>query len=351
MKHSIKKFGILLVIFLVVFTTACGGLTEIDFNDETQVKRVLSSDNGSSILVPKIWSDVRIEGDHVDINVESPLKEQYAVVLTESADLFSEDMTLDDYYELISESMRESMDNTTLTEPQSSEIDNSPALLFELHEEGDEVKISYLVALVKGESNYYQIVTWTLQDKFEDYKDLYMNIINSFETYEENIAKNEDNSSENVKKESNNIIVSTDGDVQLTTTEDWKQTLEPLSFDSSISIINKAEDMYILVIPDSKEYFTDDMTINDYYTFVLEDLEFSLTNTRTTDPISDVLDNYDSIQFEFFGEMDKIKFGYLTTIVETEDSYYQVIAWSVEPIFLRHKEELSDIINSFKVIK
>ncbi len=351
MRSSIKRLSILLVIFLVVFITACEGLTDIDFEREDEVKRVTSSDNQSSISVPENWHEDIALNDQADINVASPQKEQYAIVLTESTNSFSEDMTLDYYFELISENMKMVVKDSTTTGPKKTQIDNKPAILFEIHGEVEKVKISYLIALVEGQSNYYQIITWTLENKFEDYKDLYLDIINSFKANEDNTAANKDNLSKNEGKESNFDIVSTDGEVQLTVTEEWKETLEPLSEDSNISIINKAKDMYLIIIPDSKKYFTDDMTLDNYYSLVLENMEVSLTDSKSTNQLNNPLENYNSIQSELFGEISKIKLGYSITAVETEDSYYQIIAWTSKPTFLKYKDELSNIINTFKVIK
>lgn len=351
MKINIKQLSILLVIFLVIFITACDGLTSIDFEQEDQVKRVLSSDSQSSILVPKIWSDDHVLNEQAEINVEAPLKEQYAIVLTESADIFTEDMTLDDYFELVSESMKESVINTAFTEPERIEIDNKPALLFQIHGEVDKIKVSYLIAIVEGESNYYQIITWTLQEKFEDYKDLYMDIINSFKTHEENVSTNKNNSTPNEGEKTYKKIVSTDGKVQLTATEEWQEPEELLHIDSNISIINVSKDMYTIVIPDPKEYFTDDMTLNDYYTIIFNNMSSSFTNPTATDPLDNVIENYNSIQFELSGEISKIKLRYLVTIVETEDSFYQIIEWTSHSTFQKYKEELSSIASSFKVLK
>ncbi|MDN4601531.1 hypothetical protein P5G61_09875 [Paenibacillus sp. F6_3S_P_1C] len=73
-----------------------------------------------------------------------------------SRDDFSETFTLTDYYNVINESMSQTLINTTQTEPEKIQINGQPAVQFELNGEIDKIKISYLVRLVETDGNFTQ---------------------------------------------------------------------------------------------------------------------------------------------------------------------------------------------------
>lgn len=351
MKFKFKKFIVFLVIFLVLFIAACDGVTDSGLSQEDKMKTIVSSDNKSSILVPNNWSEDYILNDQAEINVGFPLKEQYAIVLTESADSFTDDMTLEDYYNLIISGMEVTINNSVFSEPTRAKIDNKSALIYEVHGEVEKVKVSYLIAIVEGDSNYYQILTWTIQNRFEDFKDLYMNVIESFKANEGSTSSKKYNSTSNNDNVSTNEIISTDGKIQLTATEEWIEPQELLSSDAILSIMTKSEDMFFIIIPDSKEYFSDDTSLSDYYSIVLNNMSSSVNNYYASDPLDNILNGYKSLKFEISGDITKIKIVYLVTLIETEDCFYQVIGWASESYFQEHKEQLNNIVDSFKIVK
>jgi len=73
-----------------------------------------------------------------------------------------------------------------------------------------------------------------------------------------------------------------------------------------------------------------------------------LENPATTEPVSMKINDYPTLQFELRGEAQKVKLAYLCTIVETNDSFYRLLAYTSEDQFDKFKDSFIKITNSFK---
>ncbi len=153
----------------------------------------------------------------------------------------------------------------------------------------------------------------------------------------------------NKNEVSNNIVAKTsDGSAQLTFPKGWKNTVAP----NPQSILFYS-DMYngVLVVRESKSRFSSGLTIDDYTALVINSVTQKMENTVVTDSISTRINNYAARQFEIQGELQKVKFKYLYTIIESNNSYYQVIAYTTQDLYDKNKSSLVKIVNTFKEIK
>lgn len=76
-----------------------------------------------------------------------------------------------------------------------------------------------------------------------------------------------------------------------------------------------------------------------------------LTDPVTTEPSSIKINDYSALQSEMQGETQKVKLKYLCTIIETNDSYYQLLAYTSQDVYDKYKSSFIKILNSFKEIK
>ncbi|MFN7140871.1 MAG: hypothetical protein ACK4UN_16165, partial [Limisphaerales bacterium] len=52
--------------------------------------------------------------------------------------------------------------------------------------------------------------------------------------------------------------------------------------------------------------------------------------------------------YEVSGAMENVNIVYLHTTVEDEDYFHQILAWTLKSRFSKHKDELRDVVSSFK---
>lgn len=142
-------------------------------------------------------------------------------------------------------------------------------------------------------------------------------------------------------------FTSEDGSLQLVASDDWK-TNNTLNEQAMLQIANLAKDKYLIIIDESKIDFADNTTISDYASLVIEGLEGTAENVSVSEPTEVTINNNPALQYEFHGEVDKVKISFNVTVIKTPDSFYQVLAWSLQSSFDEHKEEFKSIISTFK---
>ena len=182
----IKKSSIILS-FLLVATIILSGCSSAPSEKgeggkapEAKTKTVASSDKLIEISIPEGWKETDQLNDIANIQVANISKEQYTITLSESKADFSDSFTLKDYYDVISGNMASGIQNAELSEPKEITINRQKALQFKLTGELDKIKVAYLTTVIESEDNFHQIISWTLQSKYDEYQKIYEEIANSF---------------------------------------------------------------------------------------------------------------------------------------------------------------------------
>jgi hypothetical protein len=143
------------------------------------------------------------------------------------------------------------------------------------------------------------------------------------------------------------VIISSDGKCQITAPGGWqKQT--SLNDDASLQAANLRGELYVIVIPESKEGMDESVNLDLVTDAVKENLTKTVGGAIFSEPVSTVVNGLPAKQFEVSGEVEKLKVTYLYSIVDAPQSYYQVITWTLTPRFESSKGKLLEIINSFK---
>jgi hypothetical protein len=128
--------------------------------------------------------------DDASLQYQNLFKEFYVVIIDESKESFKlaiEINELEDIYESNFEGYTEllvgnleaavTFKNKTETE---TKINGLPAKILEFEGNVDGIDIYYQVAYIDGITNYYQIMTWTLANKKETYKETMDEMFQSF---------------------------------------------------------------------------------------------------------------------------------------------------------------------------
>ncbi|GAB6991002.1 hypothetical protein [Paenibacillus pini] len=146
----------------------------------TRMTTLKSDDKKMEIAVPAYMTYELELSPKADIQASRAAQEEYMMVLRESKDVFSQSYTLTDYYNAIKGSMSKSITNATQTEPKKIQVNGQPALQFELNGEIEKIKISYLITLVETDGNFTQLLFWTLQNRMEDKRDMFIKSSSTF---------------------------------------------------------------------------------------------------------------------------------------------------------------------------
>ncbi len=136
-----------------------------------------------------------------------------------------------------------------------------------------------------------------------------------------------------------------DGYAQLTFPAGWK---DEGNSGSTILTYTNATVGSILVVRDNKTALANDATIDNYCSIIATNMSSKLETPVVTDPAKMTVNNYSALQFELQGEIQKVNIKYLITIVETKDSYYQIIAFTSQDIYDKYKKDFVNITNTFK---
>ncbi len=139
-----------------------------------------------------------------------------------------------------------------------------------------------------------------------------------------------------------------DGRAQLTFPKGWV-TYGDLNGASILSYTNNQS--VFIVFRENKGVLSDDATIEDYCSLITKNMVSNVSNPVTTEPVSLKINNYSALQFNILGEVQKINLNYFCTIIETNDSYYQLIAYTTQDVYEKNKSNFIKIVNSFKELK
>ena len=159
---------------------------------------VVTSDDGSSQLtVPGNWTKQTGLNKEATLQVANPREEVYAIIIRENKTDFPSDTTIDTVAGLAQDNLRKVLTSPEVSATNSTTIGGFPAKQFDAGGTISGLKAKYLYAIVESPSSYYQIMTWTLYDRYDKNKPKLQEVINSFK---EVSGSNTSSSSTNTKK-------------------------------------------------------------------------------------------------------------------------------------------------------
>jgi len=161
-----------LAIFMVAILAACGG--------EDSLTVFKSEDNKYQVSASNSWKDAKGSlHPESELQIYNPKGEKYFIALLEPKEDFT-DISLQQYYDAITEPFLSSLDGPSQGDVKEVTINGNKALQYTLEASIDNINIVYLVAIIETPTHYGQLMAWTVKSKWEENRDEYMNMINSF---------------------------------------------------------------------------------------------------------------------------------------------------------------------------
>ena len=317
-------------------------------------KTVVATDGQSQINIPRLWQERTDLNDQAEIQAANPLREQYVIVLTESkADFAGLDVDLPAYAEIIRDNFVDSV-GVSVTDEQSLTISGNNAIQYELRGTVDDLDVVYWMTGTESEDNYYQILSWTLEEYVTRNEPVLQDVVTSFQPLRgEAGAPVEDpvpteESAPVEEGDETKTIVSTDGQSQIDVPMFWTEETD-LNDEAELQAASPLFEQYIIVLTESKLDFEGfDINLQSYSEIVRDNFLDSVGDVSMTDEQSLTINGNNAIQYELRGTVDGLDVVYWMTCVEGNDNYYQILSWTLLEYVDISAPELQEVVESFQ---
>lgn len=143
------------------------------------------------------------------------------------------------------------------------------------------------------------------------------------------------------------VLTSADGRYQITVPGTWRRDPE-LNAEAALAASNRAAEMYVVVISESKEDFADDVTLDTFTEVTRQHMMSKVADADANPPASVTVSGYPARQYTLRGTVEKFKAAYLITLVQTPGGFHQIIAWTLNSRYDKNFGTLLEVTDSFK---
>ena len=180
MKNNLQKF--LAFGFLLFAALGCSAINQVRKEiDKTQQPQIITSvDAKTQITVPGTWKKETNLNEAATLQVSNAFQQLYLVVMTQTKEDVTEEVTLDKLTEISREDITGNVSNAQIGETVPLTINGYPARQFEISGTVEGFKAKYIYTVVEAPADFYQIAAWTLASRFESNKAELQEVINSF---------------------------------------------------------------------------------------------------------------------------------------------------------------------------
>lgn len=142
--------------------------------------------NKFSLELPDFLSEVKTLNAAASLQYQNPLREFYVIVLDEPKSEFpdQESIDLETFKAILRDGLETNLTNPRFSRDRDTVINGLKAKLFSLSDNSDKVDIYYQFAYIESKNNFYQILTWTLENRKDQFSDEMNKIIASFKEIE-----------------------------------------------------------------------------------------------------------------------------------------------------------------------
>jgi hypothetical protein len=183
MKKHIYKFlvlGVLLFVFPGCSSFIEGFKKGFNKGYEGKPQVMTSTDGAYQLTVPGNWSRQTDLNQEATLQAANPREELYVIVIKEPKSDFPKSATIDTVTNLVKDNAREAITNATFTEPLPTLVNGNFARQFEVGGSVSNIDAKYLYTIVETRQYYYQVMSWTLADRFAENKAKMRDVSNSF---------------------------------------------------------------------------------------------------------------------------------------------------------------------------
>lgn len=182
-----KYLSRLIPVLLTLSLLACTSSTKREATDWATV-----DSEKFTVEIPSFLKKASNLHEEAIVQYQNPVKEFYFIVIQESAATFhaaletnelteSYSSDLDGYANLLSDRFSETTDETPEKSAiQSTTLRGKEARYFEASGKIDGIDIYYHYGFVKGDTTYYQLVSWTLKERKQKFSEDMLGIFQSF---------------------------------------------------------------------------------------------------------------------------------------------------------------------------
>lgn len=182
---------IAIVTLLILFISSCApGPKELKEKKSTDWKTI-DSDNFSLRVPSHLKESTQLHEDAI-VQLQNPIKEFYTIVIQESQEDFHNaviegglqeqyGLNLAGYSSVVGDKFADNVDEViSKSEYMPLMIDGDSATYFESEADVSGIKIYYHYGFIKGDSLYYQVMSWTLASKKDKAHGDMVEILSSF---------------------------------------------------------------------------------------------------------------------------------------------------------------------------
>jgi hypothetical protein len=318
--------------------------------DSGSGKTFTSSDGQVQLTLDKGWTEDPAIQKQAILGVSQRKKEKYAMVNIVPKSSMADNATLEDFKAVVMTNLTSALTDAKEANTTTVQVDSTEAQLFEMSGEAQKVKLHYLMALVEKGGAFYQVSTWSSQSKFTAVKEDLLKAIQSFKVVKEVPLDAVPSSPDSDKDAGTTTLKSDDKTLEITVPSYMKNEME-LSAEAEIQASRAIQEEYLIVLHERKDTFEDGFTLEDYHKAINDNMINTLTNPVPTEVKSIKVNGQKALQYELIGEVDKVKVGYLVTLVETDDHYTQVLFWTLQNRMDEKRDMFLKAANTFKVLK
>ncbi len=175
------------LLIAVLFLSSCD-----QFNNEP---KVIPVNNQYTLTVPSYLSENKSLNEEASLQYANLFKELYVIVIDEVKTDFNIALTdnlltdsyspdIDGYAKLLLDNFALSIEDFSASSIDKTIINSMNARIATIEGSVEGIDVFYTLAAVEGKSNFYQVLTWTLGDKKDDYKDKMQGIVRSIQEIE-----------------------------------------------------------------------------------------------------------------------------------------------------------------------
>ena len=164
-------------------------------------------------------------------------------------------------------------------------------------------------------------------------------------------------SKENIKVEDLKVIRVNDN--YSISAPDYMTEMKSLHDEASFRYANIYKETYTIVIDEDKqefidtfkeiEIYNDSLTpLENYSDYQIKSIQESIEGSKINE-VDFKIKNYPSKQYEFSGKVEGINIAYLIGFVESDDTMYMMMSWTIDNRYKKYKNTFKLIQNSIKI--
>jgi TM2 domain-containing membrane protein YozV/Tfp pilus assembly protein PilE len=161
-------------------------------------------------------------------------------------------------------------------------------------------------------------------------------------------ATSSDNSTQAAASNATKTLQSQDLSISIDVPNSWSKN-DSLLAEAVLGAAQMRDENYLIVLKDSRIDFEKKFTLSDYTRVVQKSMQSEVKNAQLVGEVTKLsINNAPAEQFVLTGSADGLRVAYLVTSVETDHSYYRVVAWTLLSRLDTNKSVLHNASTSIK---